>query len=132
MPRFCHDGIDGEDPAAIVCAGCLSRHHGACWREGDRRCATCGGQRALKRAEPDVAVAPAELTLLQKGLPRQAVERLAGRAGVSREHAQEALLEAAAGELQRRASGLPAPALVAIVAIVMVMLVPILAILFGA
>jgi hypothetical protein len=51
-----------------------------------------------------VRVAPAELALLRKGLPREAVERLVRRAGVSEDDASRALLDEASRELER-ASG---------------------------
>jgi hypothetical protein len=35
------------DAAATVCAGCLSRHHAPCWREGGA-CGSCGQARALE------------------------------------------------------------------------------------
>ena len=30
---YCHDACGPEDPRAIVCQQCLSRHHQGCWRE---------------------------------------------------------------------------------------------------
>lgn len=42
---FCHDHVNAEKPW-IACAGCLARHHKACWRD-NKKCASCGGKKAL-------------------------------------------------------------------------------------
>lgn len=42
---YCHDACaSGED--TLVCDACLARHHRECWTVA-RRCASCGGSRAL-------------------------------------------------------------------------------------
>ena len=127
---YCHDACRPDDDHAIVCQACLSRHHGACWREGGGTCASCGSAKALRTGVELPRVAEAELALVKKGLSRQAVERLSKRAGVSEAVATTALLEAAAHELDR-SRRLPPGAIVAIVAIVMVFAVPILAMILG-
>ena len=126
---YCHDTCTAEDTRAIVCQKCLSRHHGACWREGQHRCASCGSRKALKESAPVLRVAPAELELVRRGLPREAVDKLQRRyQGIEEADALRALLEAAARELSERALPLPAWAIVAIMAL----LIPILAILVNA
>ena len=123
---YCHDSCTADDVATIVCQSCLSRHHGACWREGGS-CATCSSTRALRPDRPEVRVAPAEVKLLRGGLHRAAVERLTARLGVSEDEARAALLEAAVVELQTSGRKLPPWAVVAITALI----IPILGILFG-
>ncbi|MCO5165495.1 MAG: hypothetical protein M9894_03885 [Planctomycetes bacterium] len=102
---YCHDACGPDDPRATVCQGCLSRHHEGCWREGGDRCASCGGGRALAPTAPEVRVAPAEVELLRRGLPREALERLVRRLGVAEAEAALALLSAASRELERRGKG---------------------------
>lgn len=121
---YCHDACGPEDARAMVCQQCLSRHHGACWREGGGRCASCGSTRALAPATPEVRLAPAELELVRRGLPREAVDRVVRRLGVSEADATAALLEAASQALAR-ASREPGASHVAvkIVAIVAAMIV---------
>lgn len=119
---YCHEGCAPEDPRAIVCQACLSRHHDGCWREGGARCASCGKARALQVAAPAIEVAPAEVELVRKGAVREAVERLMRRTSVQELDATRALLERAAGELGgRRLSTIEtlAFALVALVGVVM-------------
>ncbi len=41
---FCHEGIDAEAADGVACAGCLARHHGACWDEA-HACSACGSAR---------------------------------------------------------------------------------------
>jgi hypothetical protein len=48
---FCHDDVDATDRAALVCQGCLARHHGACWSEAGR-CGACKGTTPLAVARP--------------------------------------------------------------------------------
>lgn len=125
---YCHDDCAPE--GAVVCEGCLSRHHAGCWREGGDHCASCQGSRALRGSEPPkLTVAPAELELLRKGSMREAVERLARRAKVTEAAATTALLEAAAAELGRL-HGKKGPGGLAIMALfgALVMLIPIVAI----
>jgi DNA-directed RNA polymerase subunit RPC12/RpoP len=123
---YCHDSCTAETAGAIVCQVCLSRHHGACWREATS-CASCGSKRALKGGPPEVTVSPADVKLLRRGLSREAVERVARRCEVDEAHATRVLLEAAAHELEQAAGKaiFPAWAVVAIAAI----LIPIVAIL---
>lgn len=45
---FCHEGIDLADEAWVACAGCVARHHHACWDEAGR-CGSCGGGERLTR-----------------------------------------------------------------------------------
>ncbi len=128
---YCHDDCAPE--GAVVCEGCVSRHHAGCWREGGDRCASCQGSRALRGSEPPrLAVAPAELELLRKGSSREAVERLARRAKVTEAAATTALLEAASAELLSRQGKKP-PGALAILALfgALVMLIPIVAICAG-
>jgi hypothetical protein len=127
---YCHDHCGPEDEAAIVCRSCLSRHHGACWREGQGCCASCGSKRALTGAPRQVEVAKAELELIRRGLAREAVERLRKREDVTELAATTALLEAASRELDQ-SRRLPPGAIVAIVAIVLTFSIPLLAILLG-
>jgi hypothetical protein len=131
---YCHDACSPEDGAAIVCQMCLSRHHGACWREGESHCASCGSDRALQGAAPTIEVAPAELALIGKGLTREALERVMRRTEATETEALRALLEAAGRELDRSRgglvallSGIPPWALV----IMMALMIPILAILLS-
>ena len=44
---FCRDDV--TDDAQVVCAGCLARHHDACWDESPS-CAACGHGQALAPA----------------------------------------------------------------------------------
>jgi len=128
---YCHTDCQPEDEAAIVCQRCLSRHHGGCWREGSATCSSCGSNKALKSAAPEIKVAPAELKLLEEGLPREAVERVQRRLGVSAPQATTALLEASCAKLREAGRGLPPSAIVTIVVFVMAFMVPILAIIFN-
>lgn len=128
---YCHDSCTAETVGAIVCQDCLSRHHGACWREGTS-CASCGSQRALQGGAPPFSVSPAEINLLRSGHSREAVERVCRRCEVDEARATRALLEAAAKELQRSKGtgvlGLPAWAVVFLA----MLLIPILAIILNA
>lgn len=96
---YCHDACGPDDPRAMVCQQCLSRHHAGCWSEGGGRCASCASTRALQPSAPALVVSPAELTLLRVGAGREAVERLARRTGASDADARAALLDAACREL---------------------------------
>ncbi|MBX3465734.1 MAG: hypothetical protein KF878_02410 [Planctomycetes bacterium] len=42
---FCRDDVGRTD--SVVCADCLTRHHGGCWSEGGDRCGSCQGPRKL-------------------------------------------------------------------------------------
>lgn len=46
---FCHDQVVVEARGWIACAGCLARHHEACWSEGGA-CASCGDDAPLVAA----------------------------------------------------------------------------------
>lgn len=50
---FCHEEVRREQEAWVACAGCMARHHAACWDEGGR-CAACAGDERLapERAGP--------------------------------------------------------------------------------
>ncbi len=133
---YCHDTCTASDERAVVCRDCLSRHHDACWREGEARCSSCGSKRVLRGRDPEVKVAPAELQLVKRGLSREAVDRLRRRYPELDEAASlRALLEAASRALNEtdktEVLGLSQGSVVAIVAIGGVLLIPILAILFG-
>ncbi|MCA8924323.1 MAG: hypothetical protein KDD82_21110 [Planctomycetes bacterium] len=104
---YCHTGCQPADEAAIVCQGCLSRHHGDCWREGGARCSSCGSTEALKRDTPEIKIEPAELELLRDGLSREAIERVQRRLSVSEVQATVALLEAASCKLRDAGRRLP-------------------------
>ncbi|MBX3469878.1 MAG: hypothetical protein KF878_23635 [Planctomycetes bacterium] len=58
---FCHDDVRLADADWVACAGCLARHHGACWAEAGR-CGACQGAEALARTggapAPSVTEAP--------------------------------------------------------------------------
>jgi hypothetical protein len=126
---YCHDDCAPE--GAVVCEGCLSRHHAGCWREGGDHCASCQGTRALRGSEPPkLAVAPAELELVRKGSTPEAVQRLARRAKVTEAAATTALLEAAAAELERTQGKKKSPGALAILSLfgALVLLIPIVAI----
>lgn len=43
---FCHEDVRFERESWLACAGCLARHHAACWDEAGA-CAACGDPRAL-------------------------------------------------------------------------------------
>jgi len=43
---YCHDEIGTQDEAWVACAGCLARHHAACWT-ASRKCATCNDRQSL-------------------------------------------------------------------------------------
>jgi hypothetical protein len=43
---YCHDEIGTQDEAWVACAGCLARHHAACWT-ASRQCATCNDRQSL-------------------------------------------------------------------------------------
>lgn len=125
---YCHDACTAEDSRAVVCQKCLSRHHGACWREGHHRCSSCGSGKALKGGPPEVRVAPADMELVRRGLSREAVTNLLARhEGLDEADALRALLESASRQLSESRQ-LPAWAIIAIVAL----LIPILAILVNA
>lgn len=65
---FCHEDVRREAPEAwVACAGCMARHHAACWDEAGR-CSACG---AGERLAPERAA-------------RQALRRVPG---ASREQA---------------------------------------------
>jgi hypothetical protein len=96
---YCHEGCEPEDPRAIVCQACLSRHHDGCWREGGSKCASCGKTRALQATAPAIEVAPADVELLRKGAVREAVQAVMRRLSVAEVDAARALLERAAQEL---------------------------------
>jgi hypothetical protein len=38
---YCHEHVEVEREAWVVCRSCLARHHQGCW-QGDAECATCG------------------------------------------------------------------------------------------
>jgi hypothetical protein len=63
---FCHDALAPASDDWVACAGCLARHHPACWRESGA-CGTCGWQRSL---------APAPEEPVARVLPRRAWPRL--------------------------------------------------------
>lgn len=128
---YCHDACGPDDARAVVCQQCLSRHHDGCWREGGGRCASCSSARALTPVAPALKVAPAELELLRRGLPREAVERLSRRLSVGAAEATAALLEAASQDLARAATPSLAPAVVRIVAILATMIFLIVAVVAG-
>ncbi len=129
---YCHDACSADDARVIVCQRCLSRHHGGCWREGEGRCASCGSTKALQATAPVVKVAPAEVELLRRGLPREAVERVVRRLDVGEAEATSALLEAASRALARARTGPSfAGALVSIVAILATMIFLIVAVVKG-
>ena len=115
---YCHDACGPEDPNARVCQQCLSRHHAGCWREGGGQCASCGSKKMLAPATAEVTVAPAEVELLRRGLPREAVERLTRRTETSELEATRALLEAASRALLA-SKGLSDNAIGAIVACIL-------------
>ncbi len=133
---YCHDSCTAEDLAAIVCQQCLSRHHAPCWREAGR-CASCSSTRSLSGEAPVIEVSPAEVTLIARGLSREAVEKLRRRhPDLSEAEALRALLEAASGELQQRQSligriGLSPEGTVAVLIVGLVLSIPILAIVLG-
>jgi len=56
---FCHASVASAE-AFVACAGCLAKHHPACWDEGGT-CAACGGERRLidEGSVPDVLRASA-------------------------------------------------------------------------
>lgn len=53
---YCHEAIaeEGAEISRLVCAGCLARHHAACWREGGA-CASCGHREHLVHARAEEA-----------------------------------------------------------------------------
>lgn len=120
---YCHDACGPDDPRAMVCQQCLSRHHAGCWSEGGGRCASCASTRALQPTAPAIVVSPAELTLLRVGAGREAVERLMRRVGATDADARAALLEAACRELAKR--GQAEPAIVTLVKLIAMMIVAI-------
>jgi len=67
MPRFCHEAIGGADDK-LACNACMAWHHQACWQEGGRRCASCGGG-ATGEASGGPAAAP------RAGTPPRAAPR---------------------------------------------------------
>ncbi len=72
---YCHDACAPEADVR-VCAGCLARHHAACWGEG-QACASCGATDALARATGEQAADrasaadPAAASASQPGLLRR-------------------------------------------------------------
>ena len=103
---FCHEGCSPDAADVLVCRDCLSRHHAACWREGEHRCASCGGRRPLEGTAPKPS--PRERALVRRGLADEAAANMARRVGISDAEARAALLDAAARELSE-ASRLPLP-----------------------
>ena len=49
---FCHEDVRREAPQAwVACAGCMARHHAACWDEAGR-CSACGVGERLAPERP--------------------------------------------------------------------------------
>ncbi len=48
---YCHDDVATEQRDWVACAGCLARHHQACWEEVSS-CSACGVERRLAPTEP--------------------------------------------------------------------------------
>ncbi len=81
---FCHEGVRVADSDWVACAGCLARHHDACWGEGGR-CGACGGGERLSRTSaapatqalppPAPEASPVVARLLLGGPRRLAVTR---------------------------------------------------------
>ncbi len=46
---FCHEDVEAQE--SVVCQGCLTRHHEACWEESGV-CSSCGGAQRLTSATP--------------------------------------------------------------------------------
>lgn len=63
---FCHAGCE-PDGDVVVCRTCLSRHHAACWAEGEA-CASCQGREGLSAAVADAQAAGPGVTRRDVGL----------------------------------------------------------------
>jgi hypothetical protein len=64
---FCHDGIDVDAHAWVVCHRCLARHHPGCWDEAVG-CATCGDRRRLATAKKEPAPRRRSVSLALAGV----------------------------------------------------------------
>ncbi|MCO5170592.1 MAG: hypothetical protein M9894_30030 [Planctomycetes bacterium] len=72
---YCHTDVEPAADAWVACAGCMARHHGACWDERGA-CASCG---ALDRLSPERRAPPdddAVLALLRAGRRDEAARAL--------------------------------------------------------
>ena len=78
---FCHDGIDVGGEAWVACAGCLARHHDACWGESGA-CGSCGHRERLTRdgaapaAAPPARLRPAGQGELERSMPVLGLRKL--------------------------------------------------------
>lgn len=105
---FCHDEVATEDDAWVACAGCLARHHAACWNES-RKCATCGDhahlaggrRRRVRRTAALVALGVAILAGLGIAAWRQEQMHRELRAFVAAEEAKRAKEEAEKTQARR-------------------------------
>lgn len=63
---YCHEQVALERDDWLACAGCLARHHGACWGEAGR-CAACDGTATLTRRDAERALAHGEPAVDEQG-----------------------------------------------------------------
>jgi hypothetical protein len=93
---YCHDDVQTDESTWVACAGCLARHHGACWEESGC-CSACGAEDRLARIAGETA---ARLTPLAAEDERHADSNVAlggpPRIGLGRFFEGEATIEDAA------------------------------------